>query len=916
MILKCNECGIGFNFDENLLKETGSKVRCSKCENVFTAYPPSSASQSEKTDFAMEDEQSDAPGTESSPETSNDDGIELKNIDLSEIEGILDMDNEPDSGSDSPKGSGELDFDFTTEKDEGEAALESTLESEKTEELDLSEMDNILKEDESPEETLSLDLSDMENILESEDEAAKESESSQEEDPGFELGLDLDTGEDEGETTLESTLESEKTEELDLSEMDNILKEGEELETKSVSTDETIGLDLDFDTGEIEDEAALESALGLEKTEELDLSEMDNILKEGEELETKSLPTDENTGLDLDFDIDESLDEDGSDFEPDETVALDLSDMDNILEVKDEPSEETESPEEEDFDFELDFGSDKEEVVSASEPVAESEKKEDLDISDFENILEEDKEPETKSVSTDETLDFDIDESSDEDRSDFELEETVELDLSDMDNVLEIEDEESKNTESAADEDLDFELDLDFEDEKGQDDKTLESTAVEAEVPDDLDFELNLDMDEDEGADSAESELKPELELEDIEGLDLSDMEDGIGEIDKQATEDTYDEKTDEIDLELDMVEEEGEDTDNDSLAVELGDAEEFDLSDLDSVLDQEDKQAGRDVPTEEIEELELDLDIEDDIADASDDKASEIQFKSTEKFDLSDINNMIDTDEKPKMQDAEPEEVELDFEIEGNAQDLLVKDETIEEQTVSHKKEKLDDTFDMGAIEDGSDAEDVDGFTDSKKAKTYPPKRKPAGKKQLSGLMRILLIFVLLFGGAYAAHEVLNSMGIKISVTDAFRDIPFVGDLLKPDVKDVGNIYVNIFEKTVNGKFMDNPKIGTLFVVTGKIQNEYKHSRRFIKMTGKIYKKRKALVKAETVYCGNLLSEAELKSLSQTAITKRLKNRLGDKRINMNVKKGQALPFMIVFSNVPSGLEEYSVQVAGSDKP
>ena len=504
--------------------------------------------------------------------------------------------------------------------------------------------------------------------------------------------------------------------------------------------------------------------------------------------------------------------------------------MDNILkEEKDEPSEETESSEEEDFGFELDFGSDKEEVVSASEPVAESEKKEDLDISDFENILEEDKEPETKSVSTDETLDFDIDESSDEDGSDFELKETVELDLSDMDNVLEIEDEESKNTESAADKDLDFELDLDFEDEKGQDDKTLESTAVEAEMPDDLDFELNLDMDEDEG-----------------------------------------------------------EDTDNDSLAVELGDAEEFDLSDLDSVLDQEDKQAGRGVPTEELEELELDLDIEDDIAYAS--------------------------DEKLKMQDAEPEEVELDFEIEGNAQDLLVKDETIEEQTDSHKKEKLDDTFDMGAIEDGSDAEDVDGFTDSKKAKTYPPKRKPAGKKQLSGLMRILLVFVLLFG-AYAANEVLNSMGIKLSVTDAFRDIPFVGDLFKPDVKDVGNIYVNIFEKTVNGKFVDNPKIGTLFVVTGKIQNEYKHSRRFIKMTGKIYKKGKALVKTETVYCGNLLSVTELKSLNQVAITKRLKNRFGDKKINMNVKKGQALPFMIVFPNVPSGLEEYSVQVAGSDK-
>ena len=861
MILTCNECGIGFNFDENLLQETGSKVRCSKCKNVFTAYPLSLASQPEKTDFAIEDEGPVAPGAESS----NDDGIELKNIDLAEIEGILGMDNEPDVKGTSTKGSGELDFDFTTKEDEGEVALESTLESEQTEELDLSEMDNILKEDESPEETLALDLSDMENILEAEDEAAEESESPQEEDSGFELGLDFDTGEDEGEIALESTLE-------------------------------------------------------LEKTEELDLPEMDNILKEDKEPETKSVSTDENFELDLDFDIDESSDEDGSAFEPDETVSLNLSDMENILEVEDEPSEESESSQEENFDFELDFGSDAEDVSGDSEPVVESEKKEELDLSDFENILEEGEEPEDKSSSTEEdgtlNLDFDIDESSDEDGSDFELEETVELDLSDMDNVLEIEDEESKSTEQAADEDLDFELDLDFEDEKEQEDKTPKSTVAETEISDELDFELDLDMDEDEGPDSAGSELEPELELEDIEELDLSDLEDSTGVIDKQPAEDTYDEKTDELDFELDLVKEEGEDSDNDSLAVELGDAEEFDLSDLDSILDEENKQAGRGDPTEDLDELELDLDIEDGIADASDDKASEIQFESTEKFDLSDINNMIDTDEKTKTQDAEPEEVELDFEIEENAQDLLAKDGTIEELTVPHKKEKLDDTFDMGAIEYESDAEDVDGFTDSKKAKTDAHKRKPTGKKRLSGPMRILLILFLLFGGVYGAHEILNSMGIKISVTDAVREIPFVGDLLKPDVKDVGNLYMNIFENTVNGNFVDNPKIGTLFVVTGQIKNEYKHSRRFIKITGKIYTKGKALVKTETVYCGNLLSETELKSLNNLAITKRLKNRLGDKRINMKVKTGQMLPFMIVFQNVPSGLEEYSVQVAGSEKP
>ena len=623
------------------------------------------------------------------------------------------------------------------------------------------------------------------------------------------------------------------------------------------------------------------------------------------------MSTDEPTGLDLDFDIDESSDEDGSDFEMEETVNLDLSDMENILKAEDEVTEESEPSDEEDFDLELDFGLDDKEAVSDSEPVLETEETEDLDLSDFENILEEDKEPEAESVSTDEPtgldLDFDIDESPEEDGFDLELEETAELDLSDMDDVLEIEDKESKSVESVADEDPGFALDLDLDDEKGLDDKIAPSTVAEPEESDDLDFELDLDMDEDEGAGDVESEMGPELELEEIEELSLSDIENGTG-----ATEDTQDEKADELDFALDLDEAEDDDTDNDSLAVELGDAEEFDLSDLDSVLDEEDKQAKTGVSAEEPEEI--DLDMVDDMGDNLDDKASDIQLESTEKFDLSDIDQMIDTDEITKTQDIEPDKVELDFEIDEDAQDLLVEDETGEKETVLETEEKLDDTFDMGALKDESEATDAGGVADVGKPKAGIRKKKPAGRK-ISKPMRMLLILLLLTGGVYGAHEILNSLGIKIPVKDTMGKIPFVGDLIKPDVKDVGNLYVNIFEKTVNGQFVNNPKIGTLFVVTGKIKNEYQHSRRFIRMTGKIFKKGRALVKSETVYCGNILSEAELKSLDKGLMTKRLKNRFGDKRTNMKVNKDQLLPFMIVFSNVPNGLEEYSVQVAGSEK-
>jgi predicted Zn finger-like uncharacterized protein len=39
MIIECQKCRTKFNLDESLLKKTGSKVRCSLCKHVFTAFP-------------------------------------------------------------------------------------------------------------------------------------------------------------------------------------------------------------------------------------------------------------------------------------------------------------------------------------------------------------------------------------------------------------------------------------------------------------------------------------------------------------------------------------------------------------------------------------------------------------------------------------------------------------------------------------------------------------------------------------------------------------------------------------------------------------------------------------------------------------------------------------------------------------
>ena len=39
MLVKCTECNITYRLDDSLIKNTGSKVRCSQCKYIFTTFP-------------------------------------------------------------------------------------------------------------------------------------------------------------------------------------------------------------------------------------------------------------------------------------------------------------------------------------------------------------------------------------------------------------------------------------------------------------------------------------------------------------------------------------------------------------------------------------------------------------------------------------------------------------------------------------------------------------------------------------------------------------------------------------------------------------------------------------------------------------------------------------------------------------
>ncbi len=155
MNITCEECSTTFSLDETILKPSGSKVQCSKCKNIFTAYPAAPTEISKESASALSDlEQSE---TDEQLQISQEDLFEEK-FDPSDLRDSAEIEEEPAQVGESKKVPDEsgLEFDFdlsATDDDETgeetgdfdfEIDLEETTE-EGIEELDLSELEEMLE---------------------------------------------------------------------------------------------------------------------------------------------------------------------------------------------------------------------------------------------------------------------------------------------------------------------------------------------------------------------------------------------------------------------------------------------------------------------------------------------------------------------------------------------------------------------------------------------------------------------------------------------------------------------------------------------------------------------------------------------------------------------------------------------------
>jgi predicted Zn finger-like uncharacterized protein len=491
------------------------------------------------------------------------------------------------------------------------------------------------------------------------------------------------------------------------------------------------------------------------------------------------------------------------------------------------------------------------------EPAAEETPIEEVSLED----LDLDSDLKTDSDLTEEADDLDSEE------LDFsEFEETVMLDSAP--------EAEGGGASDSPEEDLEFDLDLEMADDAVPDaESELSSMKKEDAELEDLDFELEMATGG-EAADDTDDEGSEEA-------IDLSDIEKML-EVDGDEAE------TISLENDFDKVETEvekwKESPGEDDLMEQAG---EIDLSDI--MIDADD-----DGMEEDIEDVELELDIDDvsepDLSAGSDRELEDIDISGFEEFD---IPKEVDT----AIGHFKGEDIELEFEVDGDAEDS---DETA---TVSHVEEI---GVGIASIADADAQVSTDEAPPEKEEKKK--KIKPVRK---SGVLRPVLVLLLVIFLPLAAVVLLDRfVGMEVPyVTEYLKQVPYLNQMMKPEIKEGGEFSVD----NISSQFIDNTTHGKLFIISGTVQNEFSESRKYVKIRGALFSAGKTLAKEATVYGGNVLSDSELSNMSLTDINQRLSNRFGDNKSNFDIKPGKAIPFMVVFSDLPESLEEFTIEIAGS---
>lgn len=287
-------------------------------------------------------------------------------------------------------------------------------------------------------------------------------------------------------------------------------------------------------------------------------------------------------------------------------------------------------------------------------------------------------------------------------------------------------------------------------------------------------------------------------------------------------------------------------------------------------------------------------------------------QAEVSEDFVDENLEETVALDSPPALEESAEEEMEdVDLEDFDKAFEEALEEETIQDVTqeqvdykgdvakearvkADEEKYSTKELFEKAATE-----EDLLG--EIAEQPVSAPRKKKKGVSKVFWI--ILIIIFILVGGAAAVYFLAPEI------------IPESISIMKPAKKEtVADTDVRrIMFKNVNGSFLESNTAGVLFIIKGIVINGFSKSRSYILIKGMILDDRGEPIKQKLAYAGNAFDEKELSKMTKEAINKGLRNRAGKGNINVNIKPGASIPFMIVFENLPQNVSEFVVEAVSS---
>ncbi len=184
------------------------------------------------------------------------------------------------------------------------------------------------------------------------------------------------------------------------------------------------------------------------------------------------------------------------------------------------------------------------------------------------------------------------------------------------------------------------------------------------------------------------------------------------------------------------------------------------------------------------------------------------------------------------------------------------------------------------------------------------PPQPK---KSSLSRILVLLVLLLVILGGA-AGFLFIQEGAINLNTIGQY--LPFLQEYIgeAPVISPGDRIGIN-----VSGSSYVNGEAGQMLVIQGAAVNNHPATRSAITIKGVLLDAQGQTLLQQTVFCGNKLDDTALKTMSFAAIEEAMNNQFGDSLSNMNVAPGAAIPFTIVFRNLPNGIANINVEVVDS---